>query len=152
MRVGYAPKDVVKKVADSVDIIESVASSGLAVDEKEEELKPTELEAAVLNTLKERLAFLVRSDLLFDEIVHVDFKKTVSSIRVFYKRPNKGVMLSFHIGKAGQAVFKFPLSNNLEIETDNFRDINGPLLDSFKKRLDESGIKEERQAPLRSVS
>jgi len=149
-RVGYAPKDVVKKTVESSEIVE--ATPAVQVDEKDDELVATEAEVSVFLSLRERLAFLVKSDLLYDELSNISFKKNAAAVKVYYKKPNKGAMVSFHIGKAGIVSFKFPLASNKEIETANLRDINDLLLEGFKQRLQEAGITADRQPVLRSVS
>ncbi len=149
-RVGYAPKDVVKKTIESVEIPENILSASL--EDKDEELIPTEAELHVFTTLRERLAFLVKSDLLYDELGSVSFKKTATSFKVYYKKPNKGAILAFHLNKAGVPVFKFPTAGNKEIETNNLKDLNDLLLEAYKQRLQDSGIVIDRAPALRSVS
>lgn len=149
-RVGYAPKDVVKKAVESPDIPENLV--GTSVEDKEEELTPTDAELHIFSSLRERLAFLVKSDILYDELTNVSFKKTAASFKVYYKKPNKGSLLSFHINKAGLPVFKFPTAGNKEIETSNLKDLNELLFEAYKQRLQDSGITADRTPSLRSVS
>jgi hypothetical protein len=148
-RVGYAPKDVVKKIADVPEIVET-APAGLG-DDRDEEQVPTEAELAMLANLKERLAFLVKTDSMYDEIANLSYRKTAASIRVFYKKPNKGSLFSFHLTKTNSYSFKFHTTGK-EFETTNLKEINEPLLQSFIQRLEEHGVSIEKAPILRSVS
>lgn len=149
-RVGYAPKDVVKKPLETSEVVETPGASN--TEDKDDELLPTQQDLEIFSALKQRLAFMVKSDLLYDELHHVSFKKTASSFKIFYKKPNKGSIVSFHFNKDNNPVFKFPLSNSKEIETNNFKDIGELLLDAYRQRAQESGIPIERTPNLRSVS
>ena len=148
-RVGYAPKDVVKKTPELSDTPEPTILG--AADDKEEELAPTPEELRLFVSLRERLAFLVKSDTMYDELQHIDLKKSASAVKLFYKRPNKGSILSYHFNKAGVAVFKFT-STGTEFETNNLKDINDSLLEAYKLRLQEAGVAMSQPAVLRSVS
>jgi len=149
-RVGYAPKDVVKKTIESADIVEPTAAA--QVDDKDEDVLPTEAEMAMFSNLRERLAFLVKTDKLYDEIQNISFKKTMSSFKVFYKKPNKGSLLTYHVSKTGTNMFKFPTAANKEVEVENLKEINDLLLQAFLQRLQEYGVAFERPPALRSVS
>lgn len=149
-RVGYAPKDVVKKTQEISEIPETSAAA--SAEEKEEELIATADELQLFVSLRERLAFLVRSDIMYDELQHIDYKKTASAVKVYYKRPNKGAVVTFHINKAGISIFKFPTANNKEIETSSLKEIDEPLVEAYKIRLQEAGIVTNQPPVLRSVS
>jgi hypothetical protein len=149
-RVGYAPKDVVKKTLETSEVNETSGASN--VDDKDDDLIPTPRDMEIFSALKQRLAFMVKSDLLYDELSNVNFKKTASSFKIFYKKPNKGSIVSFHLNKENVPVFKFPLSGSKDIETNNFREISDLLLEAYRQRAQESGISVERTPNLRSVS
>ena len=108
-RFGYAPKDVVRTQQEPPT---TVIPPPVAT-EPEVEGTPTESESNTFTYAKNRLYYLVRNDILFQEVQKVAFKKGKTSFRVYYLRPNNGSLFDYKEQKDGKISLTFPAVNDL---------------------------------------
>lgn len=95
----------------------------------------TEVEIGVFQYVKQRLAFLIKSDDEFQEISKIGYKDYQGKFVVFYEKERKGRLFDFIEGSTGSHKFIFPDSS--EISTDNFANIDAKLLSTFEGRVAE---------------
>jgi hypothetical protein len=107
-RFGYAPKDVVKTQQEPPT---TVTLPPVVAETEVEGVSPTEAESNTLTYARNRLYYLVRSDVLFQEVQKVPFKKGKTSFRVYYLRPNNGSLFDFKEQKDGKISLTFPALN-----------------------------------------
>ena len=119
-RFGYAPKDVVRTIP-----AEPVTPLHMPVESDHEAIAPTENELAVYNYAKIRLFFLSRSDILFEEVQKIVFRKTKTSFRVYYGKPNSGSLFDYKEHRDWKAALTFPVMAGKEIPS-------GPSPDSTR--------------------
>jgi hypothetical protein len=133
-RFGYAPKDVVKTMPGDE------GQQKVILPEPEEAVFPSEAEISALTYGKNRLFYLVRNDVLFQEVQKITFKKTKTSFRVYYEKPNNGSLFDYHRQKDGKAVLQFPALGGKEIPYVFSAELDDCLLKAFTKRVSEAGI------------
>jgi hypothetical protein len=104
-RFGYAPKDVIRTPPAEPPIIAP------ATEPSEETLAASEGEMSALTYAKNRLFYLVRNEILFQEAQKISFRKLKTSFRVFYKRPNNGSIFDYKEHRDGRVVVQFPALN-----------------------------------------
>ncbi|WP_158803948.1 type I restriction endonuclease [Acidisoma sp. L85] len=150
-RLGFAPKDVVRAPPDHHEQA-SGTSEQLAVPVADGgTLAPTEGEVRALTYVKNRLYYLVRNDVLFGEIDKIAYRKSKTSFRVYYDRPNSGSLFDYRERKDGEAVLQFP---GLAVEDVPFGispALDDFLLRAFTKRVGDAGVSFETQPLLRAI-
>jgi hypothetical protein len=150
-RLGFAPKDVVRAPPDHHEQA-SGTSEQLAVPVADGgTLAPTEGEVRALTYVKNRLYYLVRNDVLFGEIDKIAYRKSKTSFRVYYDRPNSGSLFDYRERKDGEAVLQFP---GLAVEDVPFGispALDDFLLRAFTKRVADAGVSFETQPLLRAI-
>jgi hypothetical protein len=112
---------------------------------------PTESENITYTYAKNRLYYLVRNDILFQEVQKVAFKKGKTSFRVYYLRPNNGSLFDFKEQKDGKISLTFPAVNGEEIDYKPSPKLDDHLLKAFVKRATEAGISFEAAPVLHSI-
>ncbi len=145
-RFGYAPKDVVRTVP-----AEPIMPLHMPVESDHEAVAPTESELAVYNYAKIRLFFLSRSDILFEEVQKIVFRKTKTSFRVYYGKPNSGSLFDYKEHRDGKAALTFPVMAGKEIPSGPSSDFDENILKSFTQRVSDAGISLETGPVLRSI-
>jgi hypothetical protein len=92
--------------------------------------------------VQQRLAFLVRDDVLYGEIGNIGFRDYQGKFVVYYKKERKGRLFDFIEGKGdGQSPkyrFVFPddaAEGRRDICTDKLKDIDADLLSLFAARV-----------------
>jgi hypothetical protein len=111
-RFGYAPKDVVRTQPEP---LATVVPASVAVEPEAEAASPSEAEISTFNYARNRLYYLVRNDVLFQEAQKITFKKGKASFRVYYLRPNNGSLFDYKEQRDGKSSLVFPAINGDEI-------------------------------------
>lgn len=148
-RFGYAPKDVVKTLPEP---LEASAAAPVAVSEPEGELNaPSDADMKLLEYIKYRLFYLVRNEVLFQEVQKLASRKTKTSFRIYYGRPNVGSLLDYREHKDGNALLQFPALDGKEMAYVASSELDGSLLQSFTKRVAEAGVSLDPPPVLRTI-
>ncbi|WP_158809842.1 type I restriction endonuclease [Beijerinckia sp. L45] len=146
-RLGYAPKDVVRTTAEPIAV-----SAPISAPEPEAEGHlPSDDEVKVLAYAKNRLLYLVRNDVLFEEVLKLTFRKTKTSFRVFYGRPNSGSLFDYREQRDGKILLQFPALEGSEIAYNASPELDDYLLKAFSNRVREAGVSFESPPALRSI-
>ncbi len=140
-RFGYAPKDVIK----------TEPQQKVSPPEIEEAVFPSEAEISALTYSKNRLFYLVRNDVLFQEVQKISFKKTKTSFRVYYEKPNNGSLFDYHGQKDGNAILQFPALGGKQIPYMFSAALDDCLLKVFTKRVSEAGISFDSKPSLNAI-
>jgi hypothetical protein len=136
-RFGYAPKDVVR--TPPVELA-AIGTPVVAPEPEAEGFSPSEGEISAFTYAKNRLFFLVRNDVLFQEVQKITFRKTKTSFRVYYGRPNNGSLFDYREHKDGKVSLQFPALNGNDIAYIFSTELDDCLLKSFIRRITEAGI------------
>lgn len=149
-RFGYAPKDVVKTLPEP---LEATAAAPVAVSESGiEQNVPSDIEMKIFEYIKDRLFYLVRSEVLFQEVQKLLFRKTKATFRIYHGKPNIGSLLDCHEQKDGKVLLQFPALENKEMPYVASSELDESLLRSFTKRVAEAGVKFDTPSVLRAIS
>jgi len=146
-RFGYAPKDVVKAPTERPE----PAQATTAPEPEAEGFSPSEAELDTLTYTKNRLFYLVKNDVLFQEVQKIDFRKTKTSFRVFYRKQNNGSLFDLKKHKDGGITLLFPALGNSEVTFAPSAELDGFLLNSFTQRVNEAGISLDSPPVLRTI-
>jgi predicted type IV restriction endonuclease len=148
-RFGYAPKDVVRTPSERQD--PPPAEPVVAPAPESEGLLPSEGEMNALTYAKNRLFYLVRNDILFQEVQKITFRKSKTAFRVFYGKPNNGSLFDYRELKDGKATVQFP-SLGADVVAFVFSpELDDCLLKSFTKRVTDAGIAFDSPPVLRTI-
>jgi hypothetical protein len=147
-RFGYAPKDVVKAPPQETATAQPVPAASVA---EPEGFSPTERETSVFNYAKNRLFYLVKNDALFQEVQNITFRKSKTSFRVYYDRPNSGSIFDYREHKDGKTSLQFPALNGSEVEFISSPELDECLLKSFTLRTTDAGISADAPPALRAI-
>jgi predicted type IV restriction endonuclease len=147
-RFGYAPKDVVRTQPEPPA---TVAPPPVAAEPEAEGVSPSEAESSTFTYAKNRLYYLVRNDILFQEVQKIAFKKGKTSFRVYYLRPNNGSLFDYKEQKDGKGVLVFPAVNGEEIGYEPSAKLDDYLLMAFIKRVKEGGVSFESIPVLHTI-
>lgn len=149
-RFGYAPKDVVKAPTER----QEPAAAPAAASPPEPEVQgiaPSEGEINAITYAKNRLFFLVRNDVLFQEVQKLDFRKSKTSFRVYYHRPNSGSLFDYREHKDGRVVVQFPALGGDEMAFTYSPELDERLLKAFTQRVTEAGVSFDSSPVLRTI-
>jgi hypothetical protein len=150
-RFGYAPKDVVKTPAEPIETSAAVPAVGTEL--VAEPNAPTDAEIKLLEYVKYRLFYLVRSDVLFHEVQKLLFKKTKARFRIYYGGPNTGSLVDSLGERDGKLLLQFPALEGKEMAYVVSPEFDDTLLKSFTKRVTEAGVKFDAPPPvLRAIT
>lgn len=132
-RVGLADKRLVKIEEKKEDVAEIQQSVSMVPPE----IITTENEIYAFEYAKQRLAFLVETDELYqklDEVACEDFKTVFT---VYYKKVRNGKLFNFSENKDGSNNFVFPLINiTVSCRPECYKDLDAYLLESYKKAVE----------------
>jgi len=149
-RFGYAPKDVVRATERQET---PAAPSSVALPETEgEAVSASEAELNALTYAKNRLFFLVRNDTLFQEALKVTYRKSKTSFRVYYERPNNGSIFDYREHKDGKISVQFPALGGTEIAFEPSAIMDDCLLKAFTQRVSEAGVSFDSLPVLRTIT
>ena len=102
----------------------------------------TETELAVFRWVQQRLAYLVRDDVLYEEIRNIKFRDYNGKFVIYYKKERKGRLFDFIEGKdniqSPKYRFIFPddaVTRGKDLPTNTLKDIDADLLYLFKARV-----------------
>ncbi len=104
-----------------------------------------------LNYAKNRLFYLVRNDILFQEVQKIAFRKTKASFRVYYAKPNNGSLFDYREGKDGKYYLQFPALEGKEVAYVFSVDLDDCLLKAFIQRVSDAGISFDTPPVLRTI-
>lgn len=131
-RVGFADRDVVKKVPEI-----NKASDDEPFELEVSDVVTTDTELRVFDYVKHRLPFLIdRDENLFEQMDHIFMKDRKTVFNVSYKQENKGKLFGLKEKSNPKYRFSFP---EKDINTDNLSDIDSELLATFLRRVEELG-------------
>jgi len=148
-RFGYAPKDVVRTIPGREE--SAAASPAVAPEPEAEILFPSEGETKALTYAKNRLFYLVRNEVLFHEVQKITFRKTKTSFRVYYGKPNNGSLFDYREQKDGKAALQFPALGGDDIAYVFSAELDDCLLKAFTKRVTEAGVSFDSPPVLRAI-
>lgn len=148
-RFGYAPKDVVRTPSERLEPV--AAPLPTAAEPEAEGFAPTEGEASALEYMKNRLFYLVKNDTLFREVQKISFRKSKTSFRVYYEKPNNGSLFDFKEHKDGKAILQFPALGAEDFLYAPSPDLDERLLKSFTQRVVEAGVAFDTAPVLRTI-
>ncbi len=149
-RFGYAPKDVVRTMQEREEL--AVASPSPAQEPEAEILTPTDGEMKALNYAKNRLFYLIRNDILFQEVQKIAFRKTKTSFRVYYGRPINGSLFDYREQRDGRVVLQFPALGGNDVAYVFSPELDECLLKAFTKRVSEAGVSFDSPPILRAIT
>lgn len=148
-RFGYAPKDVVRTPPDRQET--SVATPAAVSEVEVEGVSPTEVELKAFEYVRNRLFYLVRNDVLFQEVQKLKIRKTRATFRIYYGKPYNGSLLDYR-EQRGKALVQFPALEGREIVYVPSPELDDTLLKAFTKRVADAGVKFDTAPVLRSIS
>lgn len=149
-RFGYAPKDVVRTPPEWQEPA-AVSAPAVSQEPDVEGFSPSDGETNAFNYAKNRLFYLVQSDVLFQEVQKLTFRKTKTSYRVYYGRPNNGSIFDYREHRDGRISLQFPALNGNEIAYVSSPELDECLLKAFTLRTTEAGISVDSPPALRSI-
>jgi len=148
-RFGYAPKDVVRAPPERQ---EPTAATQIVVAPEVEGFAPSEGELSALSYAKNRLFYLVRNDVLFQEVEKITFRKTKTAFRVYYGKPNNGSLFDYREYKDGKVTVQFPALGINDVEFLPSAELDSYLSKSFIQRVTEAGVAFDSAPVLRTIS
>jgi hypothetical protein len=149
-RLGYAPKDVVRTPPERQEPL-AVANPAAPLEPQTEIISPSEGESNALTYAKNRLFYLVRNDVLFNEVQKIQFRKSKTSFRVYYGRPNNGSLFDYREHKDGRAVLHFPAADGKEVVWTPSAELDDCLLKAFTQRVKDAGVSFDASPVLRTI-
>lgn len=147
-RFGYAPKDVVRTQPEPPL---TVAPPPVAAEPEIEGVSPSEAEISAFAYTRNRLYYLVRNDVLFQEVQKISFRKSKATFRVYYARPNNGSLFDYKEQRDGKILLQFPAINGDEIVYEPSAMLDDYLLKAFSKRVTEAGVAFESPPVLHAI-
>jgi hypothetical protein len=148
-RFGYAPRDVVKTPLERQE--PPAAAPPIAAQAEIEGFTPSDGEMKAVTYAKNRLFYLVRNDVLFQEVLKITFRKTKTSFRVYYEKPNSGSLFDYREQKDGKASLQFPALGGNDIAYVFSAELDDCLLKAFTKRVTEAGVSFDSPPVLRTI-
>jgi hypothetical protein len=150
-RFGYAPKDLVRTPTERQEPIAAAPAPAAAPDPEPEAFSPSEAELNALTYAKNRLFYLARNDTLFEETQKITFRKSKTSFRVYYGRPNVGSIFDYRQHRDGKAVAQFPGLGGIELVFAPSPELDESLLKAFSQRVTEAGVSFDAAPVLRTI-
>lgn len=134
-RVGLADKRLVKIEEKK----EENTETNTILPTQQSDIVTSEEELYAFNYAKQRLAYLVDSDELYQGIDKIDWKDFKTTFTVFYKKERSGKIFNFSENGDGSKSFYFPMLENKEIRClqRQYKNIDEALLECYKKALSE---------------
>jgi len=149
-RLGYAPKDVVR-TSERPEPLAIVVPATPAAEPQGEVLSPSEGESNAIVYAKNRLFYLVKNEVLFSEVQKIQFRKSKTSFRVYYGRPNNGSLFDFREHKDGKILLQFPAFDGKEIAFTPSTELDDCLLKAFTQRVKDAGVSFDSTPALRTI-
>jgi hypothetical protein len=146
-RLDIPVKD--KELEKSIQTPESAVAD--ITPKQDDGLVPSSFELEVFQYIKQRLAFLVEEDRLFEEIDEIEYKKYKGKFVIFYKRERAGRIFDFYEGKSRKYTFDFGQGGGGEIPTESLTEIDKVLATAFTKRVQEAEIPVKRPQIAKSA-
>lgn len=106
----------------------------------EEKVVTTDTEIAVFNYAKQRLAFLVKDEILFQKIDQLAFKDYQEKFVVYFSKLRKGRLFEFVEGDAPKFRFSFGEAGEFTADQLTNAKIDEALLSTFIKRVEEVSL------------
>lgn len=138
---GYAPKDAVAGPT-STTVASAETDTDPGPDNKyiETEPLPNKNEENLFRHVHDRLLFLVRNEVLFNEVSKIKWRKSPTTFRVYYDRPNAGALLNYEEGKGHKYVIRVLVPEEIEISFDEMSKYDDVILQAFRQRVRERGV------------
>jgi hypothetical protein len=146
-RVGFADRGDLVRVAPTAGDATSATPGAAAAPEASTDATPsepsivtTDTELAVFDYVRRRLPFLIpRDETIFAKLQHLYPRDYQTRFTICYKQDRNGRLFNFmQMTRGPKYRFEFPDTNTV-FNTDTFGDIDGELLASFLKRVEELG-------------
>lgn len=147
-KFGYAPKDVVKAPTEQQD---APSAPAVPAESPPEVFQPSAAEQAVLSYAIKRLLFLSRNEILFSEAQKISSRKTKTSFRVFYERPNNGSLFDYKEHRDGSVTLQFPALEGKEVAPEPSAELDECLVRAFTRRVAEAGIAVDAAPVLHTI-
>jgi predicted type IV restriction endonuclease len=152
-RFGYAPRDVVRTPPERQELPATPAAAPAALPEPagSDALALTEGETNALAYAKNRLFYLVRNDVLFQEVQKITCRKTKTSFRVYYGKPNSGSLFDYREHKDGKVLLQFPALGSEDVPYVFSAELDECLLKAFTRRVSDAGVSFDTPPVLRTI-
>lgn len=129
-RVGLADKRLVKIEEKREEPAENVSVLPI----QQSDIVTTEEELRIYNYAKQRLAFLIDTDELYQGLNKVEWRDYKTVFVVFYKKERSGKLFTFAENSDGTKSFSFPsLGQEIDCKSNEYKKIDELLLESYKK-------------------
>ncbi|GBR42459.1 hypothetical protein AD943_10255 [Gluconobacter roseus] len=106
----------------------------------------TELELSVYEHTKRRLAYLCKSDELYDSIDGIDYRDYKGKFVVFFKKERAGRLFDFYEDKEAKYTFDFGEDFGGIVSTNNINDIDNILTEVFSIRVSSMAGKSKKNS------
>ena len=148
-RLGYALKDVVRAPVESPEPL--AVPTAVVAEPDADGYSPSDAEIDSLTYAKNRLFYLVKNDTLFAEVQKITFRKSKTSFRVFYNKPNNGSLFDFKEQRDGTASLHFPALGGDDVPYMPSAELDDHLLRAFTQRVTEAGVAFDSGPVLRTI-
>lgn len=142
-RLGFEPKDVIKSPPETPTVLAAAAMPSAT-----DSLHPTDNETKFLQYVKNRIYFLIKDDKMFSEVDKLAYRKSRTSFRIFYVRPNSGSLVDYWEQRDGKILVSFPSQGGTPLQYAQTKDFDENLLKAFASRLKDDGSNVKEQAPM----
>jgi hypothetical protein len=142
--------DLSQKDKDQDKQVQTTESAKTDDDEnKEPDIVPSETELAVFEYIKKRLAFLSRTDDLFNAIDLIEYRDYKGKFVVFFGKERVGRLFDLYESKEVKYKFDFGPDFGGEILTNSLTDIDSSLLNVFTARVGEIPVKGKKKPAVK---
>lgn len=125
-RVGLADRRLIK-IEDKKDDVSSESVQKIS------DIITTESELSIYAYVKQRLAFLVDSDELYQGINQIAWKDYKTTFVVYYKKERSGKLFSFVENTDSTVSFSFPTGEEIKCCKNEYQDIDTAILNNYVK-------------------
>jgi hypothetical protein len=150
-RFGYAPKDVMRTPTERQEPAVAAHAPATTPEHEPEGFSPSEAEINAITYAKNRLFYLVRNDILFQETQKITFRKSKTSFRVYYGKPNAGSLFDYREHRDGKIILQFPALGGDDIAFAPSPELDDRLLAAFTQRVTEAGVSLDAAPVLRTI-
>lgn len=129
-RVGLTDKRLVKIEEKKEDVAEPSPVHSI----QQSDIVTTEEEICIYNYAKQRLAFLIDTDELYQGLNKVEWRDYKTTFVVFYKKERSGKLFAVVENSDGTKTFSFPsINKEIQCREGEYKDIDEFLLECYKK-------------------
>ena len=128
--MGLTDKRLVKIEEKKEDVAEPSPVHSI----QQSDIVTTEEEICIYNYAKQRLAFLIDTDELYQGLNKVEWRDYKTTFVVFYKKERSGKLFSVVENSDGTKTFSFPsINKEIQCREGEYKDIDEFLLECYKK-------------------